>query len=271
MKTINLIASALVAGNLLSIQIASAQTAPAQDELVDQVTQSVLEALRNSGELERAIDEGIERYVERQRAARTRQEEAQQQRLATTLRPADPDRDHIFGNPLAPVSLIEYSDFECPFCKRFHPTAEALVAAYPDKVNWVYRHFPLGFHNPAAQREAEASECVAELAGNEAFWRYSNAIYATTPSNGKGIDKAGLTRLAKDQGVDAKRFTECLASSRHAKRVEEDFRQGQAVGVTGTPGNFLRDNRSGRTLVRPGAVDLEHLKRDVATLLEDNG
>lgn len=182
------------------------------------------------------------------------------------------DEDHIRGElKNYEVTLVEYSDFECPFCKRFHPTAEALVAAFPDKVNWVYRHFPLDFHNPAAQREAEASECVAELAGNEAFWRYANAIYAATPSNGEGVDEAGLERLAKDEGIDPGRFSECLASGRHVKRVDEDFREGQAVGVTGTPGNFLRDNRTGRTLVRPGAIDLDRLKRDVATLLESNG
>lgn len=248
-----------------------AQSTQSSPELVQQVEEAVLDALRTSGELDRAIDAGIERYVERQRAARARQEAAQQERLATALRPADPARDHILGAPDAPITLIEYSDFECPFCKRFHPTAEALVAAFPDKVNWVYRHFPLDFHNPAAQREAEASECVAELAGNEAFWRYANAIYAATPSNGEGVDEAGLERLAKDEGIDPGRFSECLASGRHVKRVDEDFREGQAVGVTGTPGNFLRDNRTGRTLVRPGAIDLDRLKRDVATLLESNG
>ncbi len=269
MKMPKIVAVATLTWGLILSGPATAQGTPSSTDLVEQVTQAVLDTLRKSGELDRAIDKGIERYVERQRSIRAEQEEAQRQRLAVSLRPADPDRDHIFGDPGAPISLIEYSDFECPFCKRFHPTAEALIAAFPGKVNWVYRHFPLDFHNPAANREAEASECVAELAGNDAFWRYTSEVYKATPSNGEGVDEDGLAQLAKDQGVDTGRFTECLASRRHAKRVDDDFREGQAVGVTGTPGNFLRDNRSGRALARPGAVDLDRLKRDVTSLLGD--
>ncbi len=88
---------------------------------------------------------------------------------------------------------MEYSDFECRYCKRFHPTAKAVVQAYAGKVNWVYCHFPLGFHNPGAQKQAAASECANELGGNYAFQKYTDAIYARTRSNGKGFPVANLS------------------------------------------------------------------------------
>src|SRR3989344_94253 len=80
--------------------------------------------------------------------------------------------DHIFGaSPANKVFIIEFSDTECPFCKRFHPTMKKIVENYNGQVAWVYRHFPLAFHTKA-KREAEATECAAELGSNDAFWKY---------------------------------------------------------------------------------------------------
>jgi protein-disulfide isomerase len=86
------------------------------------------------------------------------------------------DKDHLIGNKDANFILVEYSDFECPFCKRFHPTATKLYKENPD-VAWVYRHFPLDFH-PTAQKSAEASECLAKIGGNEAFWKFNDILAA---------------------------------------------------------------------------------------------
>lgn len=85
------------------------------------------------------------------------------------------DKDHLYGNKNARYVLIEYSDFECPFCKRFHPTAQQLVTDYKGQLSWVYRHFPLPFH-PSAQEFAESSECIAKLAGNDAFWKWGDEM-----------------------------------------------------------------------------------------------
>src|SRR5204863_994561 len=95
--------------------------------------------------------------------------------------------DHVYGNPNARFTLIEYSDFECPYCKTVHLTLKKLIDDSGGDVNWVYRHFPLEFHNPGAQRQAEASECIAELSGNDSFWKFANAIYARTRAGGKGF------------------------------------------------------------------------------------
>lgn len=258
----------LVAG--LPAVAADAGPGAGDEELVQRIKEAVIQELRNSGALDREIDEGIRRFVVRQQEARRADEQRQAREageLAKNVRPVSRERDHILGNPDAEVSIIEYSDFECPYCKRFHLTAHELVKAFNGRVNWVYRHFPLGFHNPAAQREGEASECAAELGGNKAFWRYTDEIYARTPSNGKGLTDEQLLSLAEEIGMERDGFRECLESGRHAARVKEDFREGSAIGITGTPGNILRNNKTGDVLVRAGARPFEALKADLEFLL----
>ena len=84
--------------------------------------------------------------------------------------------DRYLGNINADVVIIEYSDIDCPFCKRFHPTMERIAQEYGSKIAWVYRHFPLDSLHPEARTKAEATECVAQLAGNEVFWKYLKAL-----------------------------------------------------------------------------------------------
>lgn len=185
----------------------------------------------------------------------------------TKARPASTERDHIFGNPGAEISLIEYSDFECPFCKRFHGTAKQVVEAYGGRVNWVFRHYPLNFHNPAAQREAEASECAAEIGGNDAFWRYADLIYARTPLGGRGVPEGQLAEMAASIGLGQVAFAECLRSGRQTARVHEDYLEGLAIGIRATPGNVLRNNRTGATVQWHGALPLENVKTAIDQLL----
>lgn len=93
--------------------------------------------------------------------------------------------DHIFGNPSAEVLLIEYSDPECPFCKRFQETLKTVMTQYGDNGNvaWVYRHFPLDSIHPKSRKEAEAFECAGELGGSTKFWEYADKLFEITPSN----------------------------------------------------------------------------------------
>ena len=225
----------------------------------------------DEAELAKKIDAGIERYVQKQREARE-QARAEQARLAAAkaknVRRVSKTRDHIRGNPSAKVSLIEYSDFECPFCKRFHPTAKKLIEAYGGKVNWVYRHFPLSFHNPGAQKEAEAAECAAEVGGNDAFWKYADLIYQRTHSNGKGFPLNGLVPLAKEIGLDKGKFQACLDGGKMAARVAEDSNEGVRIGITGTPGNVLLNNETGAVVLKPGALPFEAMKGEIDHLLK---
>lgn len=243
------------------------------DTLVQRVAEEVLKKLEDSDFLQRQIDLGIERYVAKQREAQARaksQRGRAAERRAESVRRVAADRDHIYGSVDARISLIEYSDFECPYCKRFHPTAKQAVDAYGGKVNWAYRHFPLGFHNPLAQKEAEASECAAEIGGNDGFWRYADALYDRTRSNGKGFPVDGLVPLAAELGMDEARFSDCFESNRYAERVQEDFREGQAIGISGTPGNILLDNETGRVRVVSGAVPLARLRIEIDRMMSDS-
>ncbi len=154
--------------------------------------------------------------------------------------------DHVRGNANAKVTIVEYSDFECPFCKRHHPTMKAVMAKYGNDVNWVYRHFPLSFH-PNAQKAAESSECVAELGGNDAFWKFTDAVY-------EAADLANLAPLAKAAGVDEAKFTACVSSGKHAKKVQDQMNAGSAAGVNGTPGSFIINNDTKTSQMISGAV-----------------
>lgn len=251
-------------------QTAGNQTADTDKALVEQIKQEVLRDLLEKGELDAAIDAGIQRYIMEQRRAQAEaraRQEAAGEALAKNVRRVSADRDHIYGNPDASVSLIEYSDFECPFCKRFHPTAKKIVDAYDGKVNWVYRHFPLAFHNPGAQKQAEASECAADLGGNDAFWRYTDLIYERTTSNGNGFPLDGLVPLAEEIGLDGTKFRKCLEEERYAARVQEDYEEGVSIGISGTPGNILLHNESGEVMPRPGAAPFDVMKQLIDGLL----
>lgn len=180
------------------------------------------------------------------------------------VKPVSKD-DHIRGDKNAKVTLIEYSDLECPFCQRFHPTAKQLLDEYKGKVNWVYRHFPLSFH-ANAQKEAEASECAAELGGSDAYWKYVDTIFERTTANGTGFALDKLAPLAKEIGLDEKKFKDCLDSGKMAARIQKDFSDGQSAGVDGTPGSILL-TKSGKSALIPGAVPYDTLKSQLDQLL----
>ncbi len=243
-----------------------------EQQLIQKAKEEILRELRESDFLKEEIQRGIQEYVRQQQeaqvAAKLKQAQLANER-ARLVRPVSAARDRIYGNPDAPISLIEYSDFECPFCKSFHRTAKEIVKAYGGKVNWVYRHFPLSFHNPGAQKQAEASECAYELGGNDAFWKYTDAIYERTSSNGKGFPLTQLVPLAKEIGLDEKLFAQCVDSGRHTARVKEDLDDGARIGVTGTPANILLDHKSGNVVLKAGAQPLESFKVDIDRMLQD--
>jgi protein-disulfide isomerase len=141
--------------------------------------------------------------------------------------------DHILGDlDTAEVIIVDYSDLECPFCKILHETLMRVYKNYEStgKVAWVFRHYPMSFHARAI-KEAEATECVAELGGNSLFWDYVHTIFANTPSN-DGLDPANLRVYAKEVGVDETAFDSCLASGKYAQKIQDSYTN--ALKITGT-------------------------------------
>jgi protein-disulfide isomerase len=272
-KSSRYFAVSVVAFMALFVSIANAQqgaAVPDEQKLVEKIKEAVMKELRESDFLSQQIELGIQNYIKKQQQAQVAaraEEERQANEKAKKVRRVSASRDHVYGNPNAPVSLIEYSDFECPFCKRFHATANEIVDAYGGKVNWVYRHFPLSMHNPGAQKEAEASECVAQLGGNDAFWKFANAIYARTKSNGNGFPLDQLVPLGKEIGLDEKQLKECIDAAKYASRVQEDLDEGIQVGITGTPANFLLRNDTGEVILKVGAQPSDAIKPDIDKLL----
>jgi len=147
------------------------------------------------------------------------------------------DKDHIMGDPNAKVVVVEYSDFECPFCKSFHQTMNRIMDEYGDSgtVAWVYRHFPLDSIHTKARIEAVASECAAEQGGNTAFWAFTNRFFEVTPSNDQTDIQNVIPAIADEIGLEKEAFLTCLESGRYDEHVQEDLDNAIATGGRGTP------------------------------------
>lgn len=174
--------------------------------------------------------------------------------------------DHVRGNRNAEVFIVEYSDTECPFCKRFHETMKQVVEDYGanGKVAWVYRHFPLDSLHSKARGEAVALECANEQGGNDVFWKYADRLYEVTPSNNR-LDETELLAIAQFVGLDAAAFTTCLSSGKYDTLIEAQVQNAIATGGNGTPWSIVVA-RNGTKYPLSGAQPLEAIKQliDVA-------
>lgn len=160
--------------------------------------------------------------------------------------------DHVLGNRDASVVVYEFSDYECPYCQQHHATLQKLLEKYPQKIAWVYKHFPLSMHIHGKEK-AEAAECVAEIGGNTAFWTFSDLLFAS----GTDTPLSELNSLAKKAGVDGSKFDSCVASGRHASTVTAQQKLGESLGIQGTPGNIIINSRTGEQKFVSGALPLD--------------
>ncbi|MFA6503930.1 MAG: thioredoxin domain-containing protein [Patescibacteria group bacterium] len=145
----------------------------------------------------------------------------------------DAKTDHIKGNANAKVTLVEYYDFECPYCLKQFDTMKQVEQAYTNDVRVVYRHFPLSFH-PEAQKAAEASECAA---AQGKFWEMYDKIFEANRAQKMGVDQ--WKQDAKDLGLDTAKFNKCLDNGEMASVVAADQADGANAGVGGTPSTFV--------------------------------
>jgi protein-disulfide isomerase len=162
--------------------------------------------------------------------------------------------DHIRGNLNSPVVMIEYSDFQCPYCQMLDPTLKKLVEDYKGKVVWVYRHFPLESLHPFAKKSAEASECADEQGK---FWEYADKLY----ENQTSFSDTYFSQLAGTLGLDQTKFDNCLSSNKYASKVDANASEAAKAGITGTPGVFVNDQ-----FVR-GAMPYENFKQIIDGIL----
>lgn len=144
------------------------------------------------------------------------------------------DDDAVKGDENAPVTIVEFSDYECPFCGRY------VTQTYPQidrqyintgKVKYVFRDFPLSFHQNA-RKAAEATECSGE---QEKFWEMHDKLF----QNQGNLDVSSLKKYAADIGLDTGKFNSCLDSGKYAQEVQKDLRDGSSYGVSGTPAFFI--------------------------------
>lgn len=169
------------------------------------------------------------------------------------------DEDHIRGNQNAAITIVEYSDIECPFCSRFHDTMKQVLDTYGDDVRWVYRHFPLESIHPNARPAANAAECAAEQGK---FWEYTDlAIARQSALTGQ------LEQIARDVQVpNMTAFTNCLNEGRYNDVITQDAQDAQAAGGRGTPYSILI-GPEGETVVISGAQPFANVEAQIKQFL----
>lgn len=140
-------------------------------------------------------------------------------------------QDHRYGSIAASTVLVEYSDFQCPYCSLIHPTLKRIVDESGGEVAWVYRHFPLDSIHPQATPAALASECVAEQLGSDGFWAFAGKLFA----NQKSISPAYYAQAAGELGANVATFNTCVSSQKHAPKLNTDAQEAFDNGGNGTP------------------------------------
>lgn len=210
----------------------------AQEELLGPVTDADVKAFfeQNTSRLPpdatlESLSPRIKQHLEQQRPEKVRENLRAAAKLTVLLQPprvavdsSGPSR----GPADAPVVIVEFSDYQCPFCKRAEPTIDALVAKYPTQVRVVYRHMPLDGLHPRARAASIAAVC-AEAQGK--FWEYHGKLF----ENQQALSDEDLDKHATELGLDLASFKTCLANPETAQRVQRDSDAARAVGITGTP------------------------------------
>ncbi|HRY62782.1 MAG TPA: DsbA family protein [Candidatus Paceibacterota bacterium] len=182
------------------------------------------------------------------------------------VKPADKN-DHIVGKLGSDITIITYTDLECPFCQRFHATMGQIMDNYREggKVAWVYRQMPLDMLHSKSRKEAEAAECAGIVGGNVKFWEYTNKIFSYTKSN-DSLDLALLPQIATETGLDLKAFNTCLDSGKGKAAVINSESGAADAGAQGTPYSVIL-TKDGKKVPIDGAMPFENIKATIDGLL----
>ncbi len=176
---------------------------------------------------------------------------------------------YILWNKDAEITWVEYSDLECPFCKRLHEagTIEEVMKAYDGKVNFIFKQFPLGFHKQAPM-EAEASLCGGELAGKDKYYEFITAIFKNSEARWNSYTMESISKLWWTIGIDEKKLLACIKSWKNKARAQAEMAEGKSFGITGTPWNVLINNKTGKWDKLPWAYPTSAFKAKIDALLK---
>ncbi len=155
----------------------------------------------------------------------------QQQEQVAAHVPAVTATDHIFGSITAPIMLVEYSDFQCPYCSMIYPTLKRIVEESKGQIAWVHRNFPLESIHPQAKPAALAAECVSDQLGNDGFWKFADIVMA----NQSKMNPQYYAQVAAQLGANAQTFASCVSTEKFASKIDAESADAQASGGRGTP------------------------------------
>ncbi len=145
--------------------------------------------------------------------------------------PPPSSSDHIIGSPNAPIVLIEYSDFQCPYCQLIYPTLKQIVSESNGQIAWVMRNFPLYQIHPQAEAAANAAECIAEQAGNTGYWKFADADF----NNQSNIGPAFFSQEAQSIGVNMQQYNACVSAKKYQSLIDSQEQVAEGAGGNGTP------------------------------------
>lgn len=175
-----------------------------------------------------------------------------------------PEERHLYGNVNARFVIKEFSDLECPYCKRFFETPKAVADRSNGQVAVEWFHTPLSFHDPVATNEAVATECVAKLGGNRAFWASLQHIFDTTYGNGQGTPILGNIPKAFELNDDA--YLTCINDKSITSKIEKSKQLAASYGISGTPASVIVDTKTGHSVTVSGAQDASALMNAIENL-----
>lgn len=228
---------------------------------------------RNQSAFENAVKEIISR-VEQEKVLAERKRVAERYQSAMEKLPSNLSNQHIYGSPYALVSIIEFSDFECPYCRKFHPVVKELVdglseGVNPKLVNWRFKHYPLSFHEPNASNKAVFAECVSKMAGNRAFWLASDQLYNLAGTGRRTFGQADMEQIARIAGVsDLDALNRCMRSDRTIlARIESDKALARKLNINGTPAVLIVNNQTGARQLVNGMSSVPQLVEAIKKVL----
>ncbi len=176
---------------------------------------------------------------------------------------------YILWNPDAEITWVEYSDLECPFCKRLHEagTIEEVMKAYDGKVNFIFKQFPLDFHKQAPM-EAEAALCAGEIAWDKKYYEFIWKVFENSEARWNSYTMESISKLWSTIWIDETKLLTCIKLGKNKARAQAEMAEWKTFWITGTPWNVLINNKTGKWDKLPGAYPTSAFKEKIDALLK---